>query len=85
AQPKLIELLKENISTDVPVFGVVAHASAPKWGARLTEMVSNTFAIEELFEGEIGPIVGAHAGPGTVGCVLFAPEPEELELLKADS
>ena len=85
AQPKLIELLKENISTDVPVFGVVAHASAPKWGARLTELVSSTFTIEELFEGEIGPIVGAHAGPGTVGCVLFAPEPDELELLKADS
>ena len=85
AQPKLIELLKEQISTDAPVFGVVAHASAPKWGARLTELVSNTFTIEELFEGEIGPIVGAHAGPGTVGCVLFAPDAEELELLKADS
>ncbi len=85
AQPKLIELLKEQISTDAPVFGVVAHASAPKWGARLTELVSNTFTIEELFEGEIGPIVGAHAGPGTVGCVLFAPDAEELELLRSDS
>ncbi len=85
AQPKLIELLKEQISTETPVFGVVAHASAPKWGARLTELVSNTFTIEELFEGEIGPIVGAHAGPGTVGCVLFAPDAEELELLRVDS
>ncbi len=84
AQPKLVELLKEKVSTDVPVFGVVAHASAPKWGARLTELVRDTFTIEELFEGEIGPIVGAHAGPGTVGCVLFAPEPEEMELLRAD-
>lgn len=85
AQPKLIELLKQRVSTESPVFGVVAHASAPKWGARLTELVSSTFTIEELFEGEIGPVVGAHAGPGTVGCVLFAPEAEELELLKAES
>lgn len=85
AQPKLIELLKDQISTETPVFGVVAHASAPKWGARLTELVSNAFTVEELFEGEIGPIVGAHAGPGTVGCVLFAPTAEELDLLKADS
>ncbi len=84
AQPKLIELLKEKVSTDTPVFGVVGHASAPKWGARMTELVRETFTIEELFEGEIGPIVGAHAGPGTVGCVLFAPDPEELELLRVD-
>ncbi len=84
AQPKLIELLKEKIPTDTPVFGVVGHASAPKWGARMAELVRKTFTIEELFEGEIGPIVGAHAGPGTVGCVLFAPDPEELELLRTD-
>ena len=85
AQPKLIELLKARVSPDTPVFGAVGHASAPKWGARMTELVSESFMVEELFEGEIGPIVGAHAGPGTVACVLFAPDAEELELLKIDS
>lgn len=84
AQPKLIELLKERVSTETPVFGVVGHASAPKWGARLRDLLEKEFTIHELHQGEIGPIVGSHAGPGTVGCVLFAPEPDELELLKAD-
>ena len=83
AQPKLVELLKQRVHTDTPVFGVVGHASAPKWAGRLRELLEEAFTIEEMFEGEIGPIVGAHVGPGTVGCVLFAPDPEEMELLKA--
>jgi DegV family protein with EDD domain len=83
AQPKLIELLKQRVNPSAPVFAVVAHASAPKWAGRLRELVEGAFTIEEMLEGDIGPIVGAHAGPGTVGCVLFAPEPEEMELLRA--
>jgi DegV family protein with EDD domain len=82
AQPKLVELLKEKVSTDTPVFAVVGHASAPKWADRLRELLEETFTIEEMFEGEIGPVVGAHVGPGTVGCVLFAPDAEEMELLR---
>lgn len=83
AQPKLVELLRRKVSTETPLFAVIGHATAPKWAGRLRELVNSTFTIEEFFEGEIGPIVGAHAGPGTVGCVLFAPEADELELLKA--
>jgi hypothetical protein len=30
---------------------------------------------------EIGPVVGTHAGPGTVGAAMFQPTPEELPLI----
>ena len=83
-QPKLIELLKQEVDSEAPVFAVVGHASAPRWAQRLRGLLNENFAVEEVFEGEIGPIVGSHSGPGTIGCVLFAPDPEEMEFLRAD-
>jgi len=83
AQPKLVEIARKRINTDQPVFAAIAHASAPKWGGRLADLVQKEFSILELFEAEIGPIVGSHTGPGTVGCVLFSPTAEETELLSA--
>jgi fatty acid-binding protein DegV len=60
----------------------MAHASAPLWADRLKRQISERFNVVEVFEGEIGPVVGAHTGPGTVGCILFQPTDEELELLR---
>jgi len=83
AQPKMVEILSEKVNTSRPIFAAVAHGSAPKWGERLKELLTDTFKIVEMIEGELGPVVGAHAGPGTVGCIVFEPTDEELELLKA--
>jgi fatty acid-binding protein DegV len=66
-----------------PVFAAMAHASAPEWGGRLKEALTETFNVVEMLEGEIGPVIGAHSGPGTVGCIVFEPREDELELLKA--
>jgi DegV family protein with EDD domain len=82
AQPRLMEILRERVDTSRPVFVATAHASAPKWGERLKDVLADTFDIVELLEGEIGPVVGAHAGPGAVGCIVFQPNEEELELLQ---
>jgi len=81
AQPKLIEIAKKRISSEKPVYATIGHASAPKWAGSMGELVRKNFQVIELLEGEIGPIVGSHTGPGTVGCVLFAPDAEEMELL----
>jgi len=83
AQPRLIEIMRERVSADRPVFVAMAHASAPMWGGRLKELLTESFNIVEMLEGEIGPIVGTHAGPGAVGCILFEPTAEELELLRS--
>ena len=83
AQPKVIELLKDRVDPSRPVFAAVAHASAPKWGERLKELLTDNLDIVEMLEGEIGPVVGAHSGPGTVGCVVVQPTEEDLELLRA--
>jgi len=82
AQPKLMEILSTRVDTSRPVFVAMAHASAPRWGERLKELLKDTFDIVEMLEGEIGPVVGAHAGPGAVGCIVFEPNDEELELFQ---
>jgi DegV family protein with EDD domain len=80
--PKLIGLFEERVDAGRPVFAALAHATAPKWSARLRELLEQTFPVVEVFESEIGPVVGSHTGPGTVGAILFQPSEEELELLR---
>ncbi len=81
AQPRLIELIGEKIDPEKPIMVSVAHASAPKWGGRLRDLIAESFNVLELMAGEIGPIVGTHVGPGCVGAYVFQPTDEEIELL----
>jgi DegV family protein with EDD domain len=81
AHPRLIELFKARIDPARPVFAGVAHAKAPVWADRLRGLLEGTFQIAELVVAEMGPGVGTHAGPGTVGAGLFQPTGEELPLL----
>ncbi len=71
----LVEELGSRTPAGVPVRAIVAHAAAP---ARAEELAG---AIRARCPGivlepvsTIGAVVGAHAGPGTVG-VAFAPDP----------
>jgi DegV family protein with EDD domain len=45
----------------------VQHIQAPAEAERLVERGREIFGCEPLFVGEVGPVIGAHAGPGMVG------------------
>ena len=46
----------------------IAHADAPEWVGTLSELVWRVRPKAEIeFTGTLGAVVGAHAGPGTVG------------------
>jgi DegV family protein with EDD domain len=81
AHPRLLELFRERVAADLPVIAGVAHAKAPVWADRLRELLAGAFDVRELLVTEMGPVVGTHAGPGTVGAVVFQPTAEELPLL----
>jgi DegV family protein with EDD domain len=50
----------------------IAHAEAPERAEALTEMVRRTRPAAELeLVTTLGPVVGAHAGPGTIGFFWF--------------
>jgi DegV family protein with EDD domain len=81
AQPRLVELFRERIDPKRPVVVSVAHAKAPVWADRLRGLLQKNFDVAELIVAEMGPVVGTHAGPGTVGAALFQPAADELPLV----
>lgn len=81
AHPRLIELFVQRVDPQRPVVAAVGHAKAPIWADRLRALLEQRFVAAELLVTEIGPVVGTHSGPGTVGAVLFQPTAEELLLI----
>ncbi|HEY2294554.1 MAG TPA: DegV family protein [Thermoanaerobaculia bacterium] len=78
AHPRLIELFRERIDPKRPVLVTIAHAKAPVWADRLRGLIEKNFQVQEILMGEMGPVVAANAGPGTVGAGIFQPTAEEL-------
>ncbi len=81
AHPRILELMGERADPKLPVLAAVAHAKAPVWADRLRKLVEETYRVEEMLVAEMGPTVGVHAGPGTVGVAWLQVSEEELELL----
>ena len=46
---------------------VVQHIQAPEEAARLVEYARGVFGTEPVFVSEVGPVIGAHVGPGLLG------------------
>jgi DegV family protein with EDD domain len=71
ALEKLHELLREQLAQGTPVHMAVLHVAAPEEAARLREDLEARFHPIEMIESECGPVIGTHAGPGTVGVVFY--------------
>lgn len=81
AHPRILELMDERVDDGAAVLAGVAHAKAPVWADRLRKLVEEHFDVREMVVAEMGPTVGAHAGPGTVGVAWLQATPEEVGLL----
>ena len=81
AHSKLIELFSRKVDQDKTCKIIVCHAQAPIWADRLAGLLEQSFTVTELLHAEMGPVIGTHVGPGTLGTVVFQPEPDEEELL----
>jgi DegV family protein with EDD domain len=53
---------------------MVQHIQAPGEAERIVDRGREIFGTEPLFVSQIGPVVGAHAGPGLLGVGGIAPE-----------
>lgn len=85
AHPRLIELFKERVNPKGPVMVAIAHAKAPVWADRVKGLIEKSFDPREILMGEMGPVVAANAGPGTVGVAMFQPTEEELRLITPEA
>ena len=69
---RVIELVEQRIAGRQPVRMATLHANAPEAAQQLLDEANQRFnAVESLFT-EVSPVVGNHAGPGTVGLTFLA-------------
>ncbi len=68
----LFQLLDEELAGKEGIHMAVLHVAAPEEAAELAEQLAERFHPSELIRAECGPVVGTHAGPGTLGVVYYS-------------
>lgn len=74
AQARLVELLEDRAQGRKYRYVSVMQADAEKEAAVLLELAEQTLDIEESFISVIGPVIGTHAGPGTLALAYLLEE-----------
>lgn len=69
---RVLELVAEDIKGRSPVRLATLHANAAEEAKQLLERASAMFQATESIFSEVSPVIGAHAGPGTVGLAYMA-------------
>ena len=65
----------ENIDDPAAAMPIIIHADAPEDAARLEALVRERVpALGEIITYYVGPVIGAHCGPGTVAICFFGKE-----------
>lgn len=73
ARNAVAELIDEAFTEETLVLNIV-HADNPQEAAILKEMLEQRHSFREVRVADIGPIVGASVGPGTVAAFVFGKE-----------
>jgi DegV family protein with EDD domain len=68
---RVFELLEEQLSGKEQIHMSVLHVAAPEQALRFQEELRAHFHPVEMIATECGPVVGTHAGPGTVGVAFY--------------
>jgi len=69
---RMVELVEERIAGRTPIRLATLHANAEQEARQLLEESTKKLnAIEKVFS-EVSPVVGTHAGPGTIGVAFMA-------------
>lgn len=69
AYQKVVEDIKEHGGADRVA---VIHARAADAMAQMKKILEDEFQLDNIYEGTIGPVVGAYSGPGAVGVAYLA-------------
>jgi DegV family protein with EDD domain len=72
ALERMLDLIEERIGKRTPVRLATVHAAAHDEAQRVLDTAKARFAPTESYLTEASPVVGTHAGPGTVGLAFCA-------------
>ena len=68
----LLQLLDEELAGKERIQMAVLHVAAPEEADRLAGQLVDRYHPAEMIHAECGPVVGTHAGPGTLGVAYYA-------------
>ncbi|MCL1884210.1 MAG: DegV family protein [Defluviitaleaceae bacterium] len=54
----------------------IAHSDVPELAQQLSDMINEKFGKTDILINDIGPVIGAHTGPGTIA-IMFISEKQE--------
>jgi DegV family protein with EDD domain len=69
ALARVLEAFKAYAGSE-PVKVAVLHGNVPDEAAALLQQLKQEFNVVEEYLQEIGPVIGTHAGPGLLGCMM---------------
>ena len=69
AMDRLLALVRDRLSGQ-PATVAVMHSDAPELAEELAERIHQSVTPVELIIIEFTPVIGAHTGPGLVGCAF---------------
>jgi DegV family protein with EDD domain len=72
ALDRVLELVKEQVTGKMPVRLATLHAAAEAEAQTLLDKASQELNATESIMSTVSPVVGTHAGPGTVGLAYMA-------------
>ena len=72
ALERVFGLVENDLVAGGAVHMAVLHVAAPEEAARLADELEQRFRPAEMIRAECGPVIGTHAGPGTVGVAFYA-------------
>lgn len=71
ARERMLERLFEEVPAESLEMGAVLHAAAADEAREIAQRLQDHYQGHRFYVEELGPTVGTHAGPGTLGVVVF--------------
>jgi len=71
ALERVLDLVAEQVGTSGAIHAAILHCAAPDAAQDLAEQMGFRYQCKELLTVEAGPIIGTHAGPGTLGVAFY--------------
>jgi DegV family protein with EDD domain len=72
ATERLLDLIGEKVEGKSPIRLSALHAYSPEEVKALRAESESRFDIQEYIPSEVGPVIGTHVGPGTLGIAYIA-------------
>ena len=52
----------------------ISHGDCPEDAALVAQMVKDRFGVQNVYTNYVGPVIGAHSGPGTLALFYYGIE-----------